>query len=223
MVLSDKYIINTLKTNIKNTETSDNYINRLQNLSLKLHKSIYDIIKNPDITDIQIIYPNINTQKNKIIVIMSVFKYIPELSSKKSKTLEGWSKIYEDVGSLKIDVKETPITKKDIENKYLEFKSNNPHEELSKSQEYLLLSIVLHSPSQIIDFVRCPTKGSITAPTKLADDLLESVKKHPRSYIFMTSDRKMFTSNNSYTVYVSRTFKKLFGINLGINTFKRLI
>lgn len=221
MGLSNIYIETLLSKNIPNKSTSENYIVRLNKLSSLLNKPIYDIIKSTNMNDIQILYPNPSTQKNVITVILSVFKYIPELSQKKPMLLKKWRAIHDELSKTeksRPDISSDESPSISIKQKYQEYKK--PIESLSASQEYLLLSIATHSPNQLIDFSKRPTKGKITAPSDLADDILESVKQFPRPFIFVDKSGQGFKSNNSFTVYVSRTFHKLFGKKIGINDLK---
>jgi hypothetical protein len=222
MVLSDQYIYTILKNKIKNKSTYENYVVRLKNLCKILDKPLYTILKNPNIEMIQQAYPkSIYTQRNIVTVILSIFKNIPTLANKKQTIFKKWLDIHS-----KLDI--TPpsqqelITKEHIRAKYLEYKREHPHKNLQRSQEYLILSISLFSPSNILKYMQQSTKGSLTDNKYLVDDISDSVKAFPRSHVFLNNNKVPFISNNSYTVYVGRVLKRLFATNIGVNIIKNM-
>ena len=85
MGLSNDYIINILNKTIENEVTKNTYISKLNTLSAKLNKSIYEILKDPKIyyPKIKELYPSNATQKNFVTMILSVFKLVDQLNIKK--------------------------------------------------------------------------------------------------------------------------------------------
>lgn len=218
MVLSDHYIYTILKKKITNPSTYENYVVRLKNLCKILDKPLYTILKTPNIEMIQQAYPkSIYTQRNIVTVILSIFKNIPTLASKKQTIFKKWLDIHSN-----LDITPPLITKEHIKSKYLEYKRDHPHKNLQRSQEYLILSISLFSPSNILKYMQQSTKGNLTDNKYLVDDIYDSVKAFPRSHVFLNNNKVPFISNNSYTVYVGRVLKRLFNTNIGVNIIKNM-
>lgn len=220
MGLSNEYIINTLQYTVSNKSSSDNYITRLQKLSSLLNEPIYSILKNPNINKIKEAYPNsVSTQKNMATVILSAFKNIPELALKKQKALMSWKDIHTTLRKeeeAQVSQK-TLLSRDEIMLKYNSFKEVNT---LESSQDFLILSMALHSPRNMTKIALTPTTGKLTAVAQLADDISASLKKFPRSHIIVKENKEPFTSN-SFTVYASKKLSIIFGKHVGINSLPR--
>lgn len=223
MGLSDEYITKTLLDNIENKATAENYVLRLKKISQLLNKTIYDIIKDPNIESLKKAYPNsVSTQKNMATVIMSVFKNIPGLSQKKNATLNKWKKIHEQLRKEEKEQpsKEVSITREQLLQKYSSIQE--PHKTLESSQDYLLLSLAIHASKDFVKIGMMPAQGKISLPSKLADDIAESLRKHHRSHVFVNSKDEPFSNNNAFTVYAGRSLTRLLGTHIGINSLKNV-
>jgi hypothetical protein len=196
MVLTNQFIINKLSQNIENQTTKKTYISKLESLSLKLQKPIYDILKNPILY-----YPKIDqmiesdaTKKNFITMIMAVFKNIDDLNKKKQTAHKEWKKIHEDLREKeeKRYKKNKPnarqlenyISFEEIEAKYNELLKSDPHKSKLCSQEYVLLSLTLNIRPKRADF------GNISI---VSNERIESltnnymvIDKNTNSYLILT-------------------------------------
>lgn len=68
------------------------------------------------------------------------------------------------------------------------------------------------------------TKSGIkeTLPQGLYDDIIMSMRKYPRDYLFVDKNGKPYLLNNSYTQFVKRTFKNLFGKSMGVSLWRHV-
>lgn len=57
-------------------------------------------------------------------------------------------------------------------------------------------------------------------PAPLCEEVHESLEKHPRDYLFVTSDRTPFENARSYVKFANRIFAKLFGKPLTISLIR---
>jgi hypothetical protein len=243
MGLSNKFIKEILISKISNELTKQTYITRIDKLSEHLKVSIYEILKDPKK------YYHLITQpyktpcsiRNNVNLILSIFKYIPNLIRKKPNTYHDWKKKLEsiDITPIKIDI---PITKEMIIQKYHELKKSNQHVlGLTQSMQYLLLSLLVNvkvdkpqyndlavvfgkvsqSPNYILiknnnGFMKLNDKN-YKLNNDLVSDIMDSLKYHPRIYVFG------FLKLNSYNVFFIRTFEKLFNHKVGVNNINHLI
>jgi hypothetical protein len=204
MVLTNDFIINILNKNIENKKTKASYITRLETLTNKLNKSIYDIIKDPDIYYIKIkqLYISETSRKNMLTMILVIFKYIEELKIKKAKAKKKWVELHDELNKEQLEKykKNEPSEKqlnnyvsfKEIEDKYKEL-SINPHIDKKTSFEYLLLSITLNLRPKRADFGNVKILYSNKIPIK-------------KNYIVLNSDDSYFYLNDYKT---QKTYKQI--------------
>ena len=192
MGLSNSYIINILTKSVENEKTRHTYISRLQSLSTALHKTMYDILKDPTLSypQIQTAYEAESTRKSIVTVILAVYKHIDDLHIKKKKAHQQWKDIHEELRELETQhyKKNKPTDKQldnylsfqEIEDKYNALSKDNPHKTKKSSLEYLLLSITIHIRPKRADF------GNVYICQS------PNIKSPSKNYILMNK------SNNSY-------------------------
>jgi len=206
MVLSNEYIINILNKTIENEVTKNTYISKLNTLSAKLNKSIYEILKDPKIyyAKMKELYPSNATQKNFVTMILSVFKLVDQLNIKKQIAHKLWKEIHESLRDKEnIHYKKNQPSAKQLENylsfaeiqeKYNALTNSNPHKTKKDSLEYLLLSISLNLRPKRADY------GNVSI-------VYPSMKTAAKNYIFL--DKK----HNSYLILreykTSKTYNKI--------------
>ena len=156
MGLSNRYIIGILTNNIPNENTRNNYISRLTKISESTGTSMYDIAKDPKAyyPEIKKLYTEDSTRKNIVIAMLVIFKHIGDMMQKKKPAYDQWKEIHaglceaEEIRYKKNKPKQSQadnyLSFDEIETKYKEFKSNNPHLTKKSSQEFVLLAIALY-------------------------------------------------------------------------------
>ena len=249
MGLTNGYIIEQLALKIRNTTTVNTYVSKLNKLTGVMGKSIYDIAKTPHVSipKIKELYAgSAFTQKNMIGLMLTVFKYNPDLITKKRQAYNAWVLAMKEYKSLE-SVADTKVTRDDLIAKYndvstkLVYKTDYTH--------HLLLSLLVHLPDvpranyAHIAIVRAPALKSPSAdyvylkpggsflkldgkkynmPDVLVADIEKSIKIHPRSWLFVDSSDKSYTKQNTFNVFVIRTMNKLFGQKIGVNDLAKV-
>lgn len=271
MGLSNEYIINILKKKVENEMTRNTYITKLNTLTLKFTKSIYDILKDPSIyySKIKELYPSSATQKNFVTMILAIFKVVDELNIKKRKAHQAWKDIHEKLREQEnIHYKKNQPSNKQLEN-YLSFneiqekydalkKSQHQHATKKDSLEYLLLSISLYLRPKRADYGNIsiiypnmktsPSKNYIyingkhesylilkeyktsktyekikeKIPEPLYEDIIESLKHHPRIYLFTDRNSQPYLKKGSYSTYVLRAYEHLFNKKVGVTMLRHI-
>jgi hypothetical protein len=59
-------------------------------------------------------------------------------------------------------------------------------------------------------------------PDALKQDILMSLKMYPRKYLIVDTKGNPFTKNNSYSTFVMRTYKELFGRSMGVSMWRHI-
>lgn len=168
-LISDADIEDIIARNYPAQTTRDNYLHRLHILSSNVFqnsKSLYDILASPEesYTSIRGYYPNINTRKNVLTLILALFKHSTKLSTALPSQLARWREFHGHMDSFqearykkhmpsdKQMAKYTPL--EDIERTYkdLRNKSQDPHKTLADSLQFVLLSIVTQTPPKRSDY-----------------------------------------------------------------------
>jgi hypothetical protein len=270
MVLSDEYIKTILKSKIDNKTTLDTYLSKMNSLGDKLKKPIYDILKNPatNYPLMQNIVKSETTLKNYVTMLLSIFKNVDELRSKKQSSYEEWKGIHEDLRQKEeFRYKQNKPSDKQLEN-YLSFHEieemysklsrNDPHKTKQSSLEYLLLSLTLnlrpkrcdfgnvallqkgarHSPTGNYIILDKPTNSYVVLteyktsqtyetikeriPKQMYNDVIDSVAKHPRKFLFIDRYNNAYTDGRAYSAFVIRTFEKLFNKRVGVSMLRHI-
>jgi hypothetical protein len=212
-------------------------------------------------------YPSISTRRNLLTVFLALFTKDKDLEEDVGgeDVLKKWKQYHEELSRYeKTQVAKSEPSKKqvdkytsfeEIETKYHQLGKKSPHESLRSSQQYLLLSVVLHLKPKRADlgsvkiyheknpnrtdenYIVLRTRGSSylvmnlyktnkfyhtveeDLPRELTDDLQTSLRRHPREFLFVSSDEKPM-SNNTYAKFVSRTFEELFGKGTGVSLLR---
>jgi hypothetical protein len=163
-MMNDNDITAVIDTNFSNEKTVKAYMSRLRTLKNVVMDGMayYDIISNPDTTypKLRDYYPNITTRKNVMTVILSVLKYMPQLPELQN-ALSRWKELHDYMDRFqKAELKKhIPNAKQlsqytslnDIVLKYNEL-GNNPITSLTKSIEYITLSIISSTPPKRADY-----------------------------------------------------------------------
>ncbi len=246
MGLSNQFIKEILESKITNELTKNTYITRMNKLSQHLGTSLYEILKNP-----KKYYPMITnfyktpcSIRNNVNLVLSIFKYIPNLIRKKPNSYNEWKKKLDILSKEPIKEAILPITKQMIIDKYFELKKMNQHVlGLTQSMQYVLLSLIVNLKINKLQFnnlaiifapkTKSPSPNYIYFNNnmgfmkfndhkyKLNDELIkdikDSLKYHQRNYLFG------FLKMNSFNVFVIRTFDKLFNHKIGVNTLSKIL
>jgi hypothetical protein len=59
-------------------------------------------------------------------------------------------------------------------------------------------------------------------PRTLYRDIVESLRRHPREYLFESKNKKPFTSNDGFSKYLKSVFMKLFGKETGVTMLRHI-
>jgi len=194
----------TLKANLPSEVSYKTYVSSLNSLLRRLSvESINEILMKPTkyIPKINAEYENIGTRINVYKIMLSLYTHTPDLKEQnKSKWQKWWDgfvtlndfmkeKAKENKPTLKQDDKY--VSFEDIELKHHELKSSaDPHDTKKKSQQYLLLSLILEITPKRSDFgsVRIykdnePTAGSSASKSNFI--VIKSKGSLDNSYLVM--------------------------------------
>jgi hypothetical protein len=252
----------------ENEITKVNYISRITGLLRKIDAdSLFTILEDPVrwYPKIREAYPSISTRRNILTVFLALFTHDKELKEdvggedvqKKWRQYHDELVRYQKTQQSKSEPSKKQVDKytsfEEIEIKYRELGKKSPHESLRSSQQYLLLSVVLHLKPKRADlgsvkiyheknpnrtdenYIVLRTRGSSylvmnlyktnkfyhtveeDLPRELTDDLQTSLRRHPRDFLFVSSEEKPM-SNNTYSKWVGNQFKSLFdrGTTVGL-------
>ena len=191
MAKTNEEIIRSLEARAENEHTRRNYVSKLSNLSEKLGKTIYEILRSPKTSIVQIkgLYPEDSTRKTIVTSILAGFKYG---NIGLSKAQEGWRSIHEELREKELSnykknepterQKENYLSFEEIREKYKELASGDPHATKKSSLEYLLLSITLNLRPKRADYGdvmvigpkhKVPEKGNYMFIDKATNSYLE--------------------------------------------------
>lgn len=165
-MVSDYSIEKALESVYENKTTYLNYIYRLRRLrDVTVDcKTYLDLVSNPDpnYAKIKLAYPNINTRKNMLTAILTLFKNIEELMTKLPDKQKHWKTLHDRMDSflqakskkhipdMKQLEKYTPF--EDMELKYKELSKEDPHKTMKDSMQFVLLSIIISTPPKRCDY-----------------------------------------------------------------------
>lgn len=150
--------------------TLENYMHRLTYLRDKIFRgenTYYSILKDPE-ESYRILrekYPNINTRKNYLTLILALFKNSDRLQEKLKPEMDRWKTFHGHMDSFQEAKakKHAPDAKQiakytsfeEIELKYQEIrKSEDAHPSLKESLRFVLLSIIVGTPPKRSDYGR---------------------------------------------------------------------
>jgi hypothetical protein len=252
----------------ENELTKISYISRIAGLMRKIDAdSLFTVLEDPVrwYPKIREAYPSISTRRNLLTVFLALFTKDKDLEEDVGgeDVLKKWKQYHEELSRYeKTQVAKSEPSKKqvakytsfeEIETKYHQLGKKSPHESLRSSQQYLLLSVVLHLKPKRADlgsvkiyheknpnrtdenYIVLRTRGSSylvmnlyktnkfyhtveeDLPRELTDDLQTSLRRHPRDFLFVSSDEKPM-NNNTYAKWVGNQFKSLFdrGTTVGL-------
>ena len=272
--IDDESIYNIILSAYPNKKTADNYVARLKTIKQVCHvESIYDVISNPQkcYAFIRSKYPNINTRKNVITVLLVIFKHSTLLSKRLQKEQIEWKKFHDMMNSLQEAKYKKSLpdphqlakytTSDEMFDLYKKIKSSdNPHKTLTDSQRFLILSMAVHMTPKRADlhtmkiyyekdpnisdanYLVLRRNASIpsymvfnvyktakqykrvddTLPYEFYKDVMDSLRIHPRDYLFINIYKKPFGNNNAFTKFVIRTFEHLFGRRTGVTMLRHI-
>jgi hypothetical protein len=254
----------------ENEITKLNYISRMTGLLRKIDAdSLFTILEDPVrwYPKIREAYPSITTRRNLLTVFLALFTHDKELKEdvggedvqKKWRQYHDELVRYQKTQQSKSEPSKKQVEKytsfEEIETKYRDLGKKSPHESLRSSQQYLLLSVVLHLKPKRADlgsvkiyheknpnrtdenYIVLRTRGSSylvmnlyktnkfyhtveeDLPRELTDDLQTSLRRHPRDFLFVSSEEKPM-SNNTYSKWVSHIFSDLFGKRTGVSLLR---
>ena len=140
-----------------NVKTRENYKSRLRGLTKTLEMpDPIAILKAPDTyyPKLQTLYPSFSTRKNMLTLILVLFREDPALKSENPEAAAKWKQFHDDL----VRIQEAKVRRSEPENKqikqytsyeeitekYQELKKKTPHNTLKSSQQFLLLSILVH-------------------------------------------------------------------------------
>jgi integrase len=254
----------------ENEITKLNYISRMTGLLRKIDAdSLFTVLEDPVrwYPKIREAYPSITTRRNLLTVFLALFTHDKELKEdvggedvqKKWRQYHDELVRYQKTQQSKSEPSKKQVEKytsfEEIETKYRDLGKKSPHESLRSSQQYLLLSVVLHLKPKRADlgsvkiyheknpnrtdenYIVLRTRGSSylvmnlyktnkfyhtveeDLPRELTDDLQTSLRRHPRDFLFVSSEEKPM-SNNTYSKWVSHIFSDLFGKSTGVSLLR---
>ena len=142
-----------------NPKTKENYKSRLRGLTKSLEEPDPTVIlKAPDTyyPKLQNLYPSFSTRKNMLTLILVLFREDPTLKSTPAGNAAAakWKQFHDDL----VRIQEAKVRRSEPENKqvkqytsyeeitqkYQELKKKTPHNTLKSTQQFLLLSILVH-------------------------------------------------------------------------------
>jgi hypothetical protein len=139
-----------------NQKTRENYISRINGLLKHMDPvDLMTILHAPDTyyPKLQEVYPSLTTRKNILTVILVLFREHPELS-KEQDLKDTWKQLHDTLAkhqdarikrSEPADKQIAQYTSyEEIEAMYEKLKKTKPHTTLRKSQQYLLMSVLVH-------------------------------------------------------------------------------
>jgi len=254
----------------ENEKTKMNYISRIIGLMRKIDAdSLFTVLEDPVrwYPKIREAYPSIPTRRNLLTVFLALFAKDKELEEDVGgpEVQKKWRQYHDELGRYQKtqESKSEPSQKQvdkytsfeEIETKYRDLGKKSPHESLKSSQQYLLMSVVLHLKPKRADlgsvkiyydknpnrtdenYIVLRTRGSSflvmnlyktnkfyhtveeDLPRELTDDLQTSLRRHPRDYLFVSSEDKPM-SNNTYAKFFQRVFFDLFGRSTGASLIR---
>jgi hypothetical protein len=140
-----------------NVKTRENYKSRLRGLTKTLEMpDPITILKAPDTyyPKLQTLYPSFSTRKNMLTLILVLFREDPTLKSENAEAAAKWKQFHDDL----VRIQEAKVRRsepedkqvkqytsyEEITEKYQDLKKKTPHNTFKSSQQYLLLSILVH-------------------------------------------------------------------------------
>jgi hypothetical protein len=140
-----------------NLKTRENYKVRLNAMMRKVGaKTMLEILVSPEVwyPKIQEAYESLTTRKNILTPLLVLFREDVELAAEHAKARDIWKKRHEDLVRFqearvrRSEPEDKQIAKytsfEEIEAEYDSMRKKAPHETRKKSQQFLLLSIILH-------------------------------------------------------------------------------
>ena len=140
-----------------NVKTRENYKSRLRGLTKTLETpDPIAILKAPDVyyPKLQTLYPSFSTRKNMLTLILVLFREDSTLKTDNPDAAAKWKQYHDDL----VRIQEAKVRRsepepkqikqytsyEEITEKYQELKKKTPHNTLKSSQQFLLLSILVH-------------------------------------------------------------------------------
>jgi hypothetical protein len=150
-MVSDEVLLKKLKDSLSSDKSYENYVTRLNRLKdVTRSEKLEDLLLSPETMHPKIKdkYPNVNTRKNMLVPVLSLFRLNNQLDANAQMT---WKQYFEEVTSLvnveakkntiKEKQKEKYVSTEEIEEKRQEMKNGNPHVNIRTSQQYVLLTL----------------------------------------------------------------------------------
>lgn len=149
-------LLENLKLNLKSTKSFENYKFRIEKLEKAVNKPVDYILYHPSevYPIIKEKYPNINTRKNMLTPLLSLFRVNPSLLKDEigQKSKEEWKNYHDDMSALQtVKIKKNKMPEKykekytsmeEIELKLRELRKGDPHTTLRDSQRFMLLTLL---------------------------------------------------------------------------------
>jgi len=140
-----------------NVKTRENYKSRLRGLTKSLNEADpFVILKAPDTyyPKLQQLYPSFSTRKNMLTLILVLFREDLALKSGNPEASARWKQFHDDL----VRIQEAKVRRsepedkqvkqytsyEEITQKYQELKKKTPHNTLKSTQQFLLISILVH-------------------------------------------------------------------------------
>jgi len=140
-----------------NVKTRENYKSRLRGLTKSLNEADpFVILKAPDTyyPKLQQLYPSFSTRKNMLTLILVLFREDSALKSGNPEASARWKQFHDDL----VRIQEAKVRRsepedkqvkqytsyEEITQKYQELKKKTPHNTLKSTQQFLLISILVH-------------------------------------------------------------------------------
>lgn len=149
-----------LNRTFENEKTRENYASRLRSLlkhmNPKSEAGLLEILEHPDIyyPKMQIAYPSLTTRKNILTAILVLFREDEGLKETAEAAGKQWHQLHDtlarhqDVRVKRSEPDDKQIAKytsfEEIEAKYEELKNVGGHRTKRKSQQFLLMSVLVH-------------------------------------------------------------------------------
>jgi hypothetical protein len=266
-------LLKELEKSLESKKSYDNYVSRLTKLMQITGQSLEYILLHPKetYTKIKANYPNVNTRKNMLTPILTLYRVNSNTMSGHDNIQKEWKKYHDDMTTLQeVSAKKNKLSKKqeknytsteDVELKLIEMQKGDPHITLKGSQQFILLTLLTDVYPKRSDFGKVriyrnidPNKSEEnyivlqnvgsnaesylvlthykTAKTygRLEEELKastvqaikESLRRHPRDYLFVGYDKKPYETNDAYGKFVVRTFEELFEKKTGTSLWRHI-
>jgi len=122
----------------------------------------------------------------------------------------------------------TPPKRADLGAMRIVYKNEQEQQQQQESENHIVINTTKMPPQAYMVMMQYKTSSSYgrietDLPTKTVRDLLDSIRKWPRDFLFVTPRTgKKFTTNNAYGKWVQSVFSRLFGRATGVTMLRHI-